>query len=373
MGWKYVLDLVTTKLEEMCMSIRMEPFGKLPDGSQVTLYTLENKNGLTAGIINYGGIIVSLNVPDKNGKFDDIVLGYDNIEDYLERSPYFGAIIGRFSNRLEGATFSLNGVTYNLNKNEGNNHIHGGIKGFDKKLWDARILNDENGDSLELSLFSPDNDENYPGNLEVRVIYRLTDSNCLEIEYYGASDNDTVLNMTNHSYFNLSGCNSGQILDHQLQINAHFYTPINNELLPTGEILSVKGTPFDFTTFKAIGDGLLNELESNEQMKLGSGYDHNFVLNVSGKEPEEACQVYDPKTGRLMKVLTTKPGVQFYSGNFLKSAGVGKNGTVYDKWCGFCLETQYFPNSMKHKHFPSPVLKAGNTYYHKTIFQFGVK
>lgn len=360
-------------MEESNMSIRMEPFGELPDGGKVTLYILENKNGLTAGILNYGGIIVSLNVPDREGKMADIVLGYDNLSDYLDRSPYFGAIIGRHANRIEGGSFSINGVTYQLNKNEGSNHIHGGLSGFDKKLWDVRILKDEdNNESLELSHFSPDNDENYPGNLEARVIYTLTDSDCLEIDYYAASDKDTVLNMTNHSYFNLSGCDSGPILDHELKINADFYTPVNNELLPTGEILSVKGTPFDFTTFKAIGEGLRNYAE-NEQMKIGSGYDHNFVLNVSGKEPEEACQVYDPKTGRLMKVLTTMPGVQFYSGNYLESAGAGKNGTVYGKWHGFCLETQYFPNSMKYRHFPSPVLKAGHTYHHKTIFQFGTK
>ena len=264
------------------MSITSKPFGNMPDGTGITLYTLTNKNGLKAEIINYGGTVVSLYVPDKNGNMADVVLGYDNLQDYLDRSPFFGCLIGRYANRLEGASFELNGITYTLNKNEGNNQLHGGIKGFDKKVWDARILP---GNALELSLFSPDMDENYPGNLEARVIYRLTDENALEIEYYAAADKDTIVNLTNHSYFNLSGHDSGPGLDHELKIDADFYTPINSECLPTGEILSVKNTPFDFTQFKRIGDGLSDSYD-NEQMKFGSGYDHNFVLRTpAGNAP----------------------------------------------------------------------------------------
>jgi aldose 1-epimerase len=354
------------------MSITSKPYGSMPDGTGVILYTLTNKNGLKAEILNYGGIVVSLFVPDKNGNLADVVLGYDKLEDYIERSPFFGALIGRNSNRLEGASFELNGIKYTLNKNEGNNQLHGGIKGYDKRVWDSKIISGDD-EALELSLFSPDMDENYPGNLEVRVIYRLTDDDALEIDYYAASDKDTVVNLTNHAYFNLSGHDSGTILDHQLKIDADFYTPINSELLPTGEIYSVKNTPFDFTQLKRIGDGLSDSYD-NEQMKYGNGYDHNFVLRTpAGNTPREIAELYDPKSGRLMTVLTTKPGVQFYSGNGLKGAGKGKGDVIYDKWHGLCLETQYFPNSMKHRHFPSPVLVAGQTYHQATVYKFSTR
>ena len=276
------------------MSITSRPFGNLPDGTGVNLYTLTNKNGLKAEILNYGGIVISLYVPDKDGNLADVVLGYNKLEDYLDRSPFFGALIGRNSNRMEGASFNLNGIKYNLNKNEGNNQLHGGIIGYDKKMWDAKILSDDN-EALELSLFSPDMDENYPGNLEVRVIYRLSDENALEINYYAASDKDTIVNLTNHTYFNISGHDSGTILNQELSIDADFYTPINSELLPTGEIYSVKGTPFDFTQLKPIGEGLSDSYE-NEQMKFGNGYDHNFVLRTpAGNTPREIAEVYDSK------------------------------------------------------------------------------
>ncbi|NLB79445.1 MAG: galactose mutarotase [Clostridiaceae bacterium] len=354
------------------MSITSRPFGNLPDGTGVNLYTLTNKNGLKAEILNYGGIVVSLYVPDKDGNLADVVLGYNKLEDYLDRSPFFGALIGRNSNRMEGASFNLNGIKYNLNKNEGNNQLHGGIIGYDKKMWDAKILSDDN-EALELSLFSPDMDENYPGNLEVRVIYRLSDENALEINYYAASDKDTIVNLTNHTYFNISGHDSGTILNQELSIDADFYTPINSELLPTGEIYSVKGTPFDFTQLKRIGEGLSDSYE-NEQMKFGNGYDHNFVLRTpAGSSPREIAKVYDSKSGRLMTVLTTKPAVQFYSGNGLKGAGLGKDGILYDKWHGLCLETQFYPNSMKYSHFTSPVLKAQQTYHHATIYKFSTR
>lgn len=354
------------------MGIISKPFGVLPNGTMITLYTLTNDNGIKAGIIDYGGIIVSLFVPDRNRKSDDVVLGYDNIEDYLHRSPFFGALVGRHANRIERASFILNGIKYDLSVNEGKNQLHGGLSGFDKKVWDSRIISKNGQECLELSLFSPDGDEGYPGNLEVRVIYSLTDSNSLEIDYYGASDKDTVLNMTNHAYFNLSGHNSGTILNHYLKINADFYTPINNELMPTGEIHRVKNTPFDFTELRPIGE-FLRDFTDNEQMINGAGYDHNFVLRSDGTPTKECCELYDPKSGRLMTCYTTKPGVQLYTGNFLKSAGSGKGGTLYDKWHGLCLETQYFPNSMKYGHFPSSVLMAGETYHHLTVYKFSIR
>jgi aldose 1-epimerase len=354
------------------MPINARSYGITPDGQEVVLYTLTNANGLKAEIINYGGIITSLMVPDRDGNLADIVLGYDSLKDYLVNPTFFGAIIGRYANRLEEGRFTLNHVDYQLSRNDGNNHLHGGQGGFHKRVWDARILTDGDDQRLELSRFSTDGEENYPGNLEVRVIYALTDDNTLDIKYYAVSDKDTIVNLTNHAYFNLGGHASGTILNHELMIHADFYTPISKETVPTGEILSVKDTPFDFTKFRRIGEGL-TQYADHPQMKNGSGYDHNFVLKVSGSEPEEIAQVYDPQSGRLMRVLTTKPGVQFYSGNFLKTAGAGKEGKVYDKWDGFCLETQYFPNGMKYPHFPSPILRAGQTYHHITQYQFGIR
>lgn len=354
------------------MKISSRPFGILPDNSQVTLFTLSNKNGLKAEIIDYGAIIVSLMVPDKEGIFGDIVLGYDNIEDYLERSPFFGAIIGRHANRIEDAEFVIDNIKYVLDKNEDPNHLHGGIEGFDKRLWDSKIINNNGQESLELSLFSPDGDQGYPGDLEVRVIYRLNDFDELEIEYYAVSSKDTVLNLTNHSYFNLSGHNSGSIVNHEIKINADFYTPVNQETLPTGEIRNVKDTAFDFTESKTIKEALAS-YPNCEQLRFGSGYDHNFVIRNCDGNLMEGCQAYDPKSRRLMICYTTKPGVQLYTGNHLKSAGMGKNQAIYDDRHAFCLETQYFPNAMKYRHFPSPVLAAGNTYHHKTVYKFSTR
>jgi len=354
------------------MSIEKRHYGNMPDGQEVSIFTLTNKNGLSAEIINYGGIVVSLNVPDKNGKMADVVLGMDSLEGYLKQPAYLGALVGRHANRIGGASFILDGREYKLAQNDGKNHLHGGLTGFGKKVWDARIIESDGDEGLELSLFSPDGDEHYPGNLKVRVIYRLTDANALEIEYFGVSDRNTVLNLTNHSYFNLAGHDQGPVTSHQLKINADFYTPVDAETLPTGEILSVRNTPFDFTDFRAIGDGLMNDAD-NVQIKLANGYDHNFVLRKTGTAaPEEACCVYEPISGRLMRVFTTKPGVQFFSGNYLDGFA-GKCGAKYGKWHGFCLETQYFPNALKHSHFPSPILKAGENYYHKTVYQFEVR
>lgn len=351
------------------MRITKKPFGRT-NNREIYLYSLVNNNGMRADITNFGGAIVSLYAPDRNGKLQDIVLGYDNLDDYVRPNPYLGAIIGRHANRLEGACFTLNGVLYQLNKNEGNNQLHGGIEGFNKKVWSSEVIGDSQQESLRLKYFSPDMEENYPGNLDVTVTYTLTDENELVIDYHAVSDRDTVVNLTNHAYFNLSGHDSGTIYQHQLMLNAHRFTPISKECLPTGEIRDVAGTPFDFTRMKAVGQGLL-ECMDDEQMQCGSGYDHNFVLDVSGKKPEKAAELYDPQSGRFMEVYTTKPGVQFYTGNHLNEKG--KGGAVYKKHSGLCLETQYFPNAMKHSHFPSPILRTGEVYHHITIYKFGAR
>lgn len=338
-------------------------FGTSPEGIYVYLYTIENSKGMKAEVLNYGGIIVSLYVPDKDGKFTDVVLGCDDLENYY-KCPFFGAIIGRHANRIEKAVFELNGREYRLAKNDGNNHLHGGIKGFDKVVWDVQ---EHTGNSIRMHYLSHDGEEGYPGNLDVTVTYTITEDNGLLIDYKARSDADTVVNLTNHSYFNLSGHDHGSILKHQVKINADKFTVNNEECIPTGEIISVDGTPLDFREFRPVESGIDAD---NIHIKCGCGYDHNFVLNVSGKEPELAAEVYDPLSGRRMKVYTTKPGVQFYSGNHLKGDVVGKGGVRYQKRSGLCLETQYFPNAMKHKHFPSPVLKAGELYHHITIYKF---
>lgn len=345
------------------MGIVSRPYGKTEEGGEAHIFTLTNSKGMTAEITDFGGTIVSLNVPDGQGRLEDVALGYGGIEDYLKKGPYFGALIGRHGNRIENAEFELNGKLYRLSKNEGENQLHGGTKGFDKKLWNA--VSDEGG--LELTYRSVDGEEGYPGNLDVKVNYSLTEDNALRIDYFAVSDADTVVNLTNHCYFNLSGHASGDITGHELRINAESFTVIDGNCIPTGEIRGVRDTPMDFTVQSPIGPGLSS---GYEQIEKGGGYDHNYVLNVSGNSPEKAAEVYDPASGRVMEVYTTKPGVQFYSGNFLDGADTGKGGAVYGKWSGLCLETQYFPNSMKHRHFPSPVLKAGKEYRHTTIYRF---
>ena len=351
------------------MGIEKSLFGKMQDGTEIYLYKLSNKNKMSVGIINYGGIIVSIEVPDRDGNIDDVNLGYDNLEQYLEIGQYFGAIIGRHGNRIENAEFDLNGITYRLAKNDGNNHLHGGKRGFDKVVWQAEPIEKDGVQALQLSYLSPDGEENYPGNLDVKVTYTLTDDNSLRIDYFAVSDKDTVVNLTNHAYFNLSGHGSGDILDHQIMINADRFTVINNECIPTGEIRDVSNTPMDLRTLKKVREGI----ESIEaQIACGNGYDHNWVLNVCGDKPEKAAEVFEPVSGRLMEVFTTKPGMQFYSGNAITRV-TGKGGAVYDKRGALCLETQYYPNGTRHKHFPSPFLKAGEEYRHTTIYKFSVK
>lgn len=339
-------------------------------GEEVDLYTLRNAKGTEATITNYGGRLVSLCTPDRNGKFDDIVLGFDNLDGYLEKNPYLGALVGRFANRIADAKFSLHGYTYTLAKNNGENSLHGGIKGFDKVVWKASETSPQADAGLELTYLSKDGEEGYPGNLNATVTYSLSDSDELKIEYEATSDKDTVINLTNHSYFDLCGQAAGTILDHEVMINADKFTPVNANLIPTGELKNVKGTAFDFTQPARIGARID---EKDQQLEYGQGYDHNFVLNRTGSGLSLAAKVLEPASGRVLEVFTTQPGVQFYTGNHLDGSVTGKRGVVYGFRFGFCLETQHFPDSPNQPSFPSSVLKAGQKYQGTTIFKFSVQ
>jgi aldose 1-epimerase len=349
------------------VGVKKEGFGKV-DEQEVFLYTLTNARGAEARITNYGGIVVSLKMPDRSGKYDDVVLGFDNLDGYLKNSGfYIGAVIGRYANRIAKGRFTLNGVEYKLATNNGENHLHGGIRGFDKVVWNAKPLRIKSGAALELNYLSRDGEEGYPGTLHVRVIYTLTDNNELKIDYSATTDKDTIVNLTSHSYFNLAGQGNGSILDHQLMINAARFTPIDATSIPTGELRSVKGTPFDFTLPAAIGAHIN---DADEQLKFGTGYDHNFVLNGRAGSLRLAARASEPTSGRVMEVWTTQPGVQFYTGNFLDSTITGKGGKVYNQRYGFCLETQHFPDSPNKPQFPSTVLKKGGHYHTITIYRF---
>ncbi len=349
-------------------STEKKPFGKTPDGQPVDLYVLTNKNGVEAAITNYGGAVVSLKVPDRNGKFGDVVLGYDSLDGYVNDKSYFGAIVGRYGNRIGHAQFSIDGKTYTLAKNNGENSLHGGIKGFNKAVWAAKELPAKNGQSLELTYLSKDGEEGFPGNLHVRVVYTLTDSNELKIEYSATTDKKTVVNLTNHTYFNLAGPGSGDILGHQLVIEADKFTPVDASLIPTGEFRDVQGTPLDFRKATAIG---VRIDQDDEQLKLGHGYDHNFVLRRAAGAPISlAARVVEPNTGRVLEVWTTKPGVQFYTGNFLDGTARGKGGLTYARRSAFCLETQHFPDSPNQPKFPSVVLNPGEKYSTTTTYRF---
>jgi len=336
-------------------------WGMTPEGQPVELYTLTNAKGSEARIMTYGGVVVSLKVPDRSGALGDVVAGFDNLEGYLTPPPYFGALIGRYGNRIGGGQFSLDGMVYHLAKNDGANHLHGGVRGFDKRLWSAKQLSPQ---SLELSYLSKDGEEGYPGNLSANVTYTLTDAQELRIDYLATTDKETVVNLTNHSYFNLAG--EGDILAHQVMIHADRYTPVDKGLIPTGELKSVAGTPFDFQMAKAIGERIE---QKDEQLMFGHGYDHNWVLNRTGSGLETAAKVTDPKSGRVMEVLTTEPGLQFYTGNFLDGTLKGK-GRVYTRRSAFCMETQHFPDSPNKPAFPSTVLKPGETYRTTTVYRF---
>jgi aldose 1-epimerase len=348
-----------------------EAFGKTEDGQSVDLYRLTNKNGMEAAITNFGGIVVSLKVPDRSGKIDDVVLGYDGLDGYLTNKAYFGAIIGRYGNRIAHGKFVLDGVTYSLPKNDGDNTLHGGTKGFNKRVWNAKEASTAQAPTLELTYLSKDGEEGFPGNLSVKVVYTLTDQNELQIHYSATTDKDTVVNLTNHSYFNLAGQGNGDILGHQLTIHADRFTPVDQTLIPTGELRPVKGTPFDFTKSTAIGSRIN---QNDQQLKFARGYDHNWVLSGGKKNsPALAAEVYEAQSGRVLQVLTTEPGVQFYSGNFLDGSIRGKGGKVYNLRYGLCLETQHFPDSPNHPKFPSTVLKPGEAYQSTTIFKFSTR
>ena len=351
-------------------SIVRSPFGQTPDGKAVELYTLTNANGMEVAITTYGGIVVSLTAPDREDNYADVVLGFDDLDGYLAGHPYFGALVGRYGNRIAKGKFTLDGKEYTLATNNGENALHGGIVGFDKKVWRARGAVNRMGVSLALNLKSEDGEEGYPGNLEVKVVYTLTNDDELKIEYSAKTDKATPVNLTNHSYFNLAGQGTGDILGHELMINGDRFTPVDKGLIPTGELKPVEGTPFDFRRPTAIGARIEAE---DEQLEFGGGYDHNFVLNASDDDLVLAASVYEPKTGRVMEVYTTEPGVQFYCGNFLDGSNVGKGGKVYNHRNGFCLETQHFPDSPNKPDFPSTILEPGEEYSTTTVYKFFAK
>ncbi|MFC1553672.1 aldose epimerase family protein [candidate division KSB1 bacterium] len=351
----------TQKPGQMEMKIEQQFFGTTPDGINVDLFTLTNSKGVKIEITNYGGIVVSLFVPDRDGEMDDIVLGYKTLDKYIENSPYFGALIGRYGNRIGKGKFVLDGEEYTLAANNDENHLHGGIKGFDKVAWDAETVKEENQVGVRLKYHSKDGEEGYPGNLECTVTYLLTNDNELKILYEAVTDKATPVNLTHHSYFNLTGRENRDILDHDLILNADQYTPVDEGLIPTGELKSVKDTPMDFTSSKSIG---------KEIADVPGGYDHNFVLNSDYGNIVLAAQVYEPVTGRVMEVYTDEPGLQFYSGNFLDGTITGKYEIVYKKHFGFCLEAQHYPDSPNKPDFPSAILRPGEIYSQETIYKF---
>ncbi|WP_102127568.1 aldose epimerase family protein [Deinococcus planocerae] len=348
-----------------------QPWGTAPDGQPVTLYELRNRSGLRAHITDFGGVVVRLLTPDREGRLGDIVLGHDRAEGYFDlgTSPYFGALIGRYGNRIAGGRFTLDGRAYGLARNNGPNALHGGERGFNLRLWQGRPIDGEKGPALALSYLSPDGEEGYPGNLAVRVTYTLTDDDSLQIDYQATTDAPTILNLTNHTYWNLSGDAGRDILGHELTVHADHITAIGGTLIPTGELRSVEGTPFDFREGRAVGARVD---EPDEQLRFAGGYDHNFVLR-DGEGLRPAAELRDPLSGRRVEVLTTQPGMQFYSGNFLDGSIVGKEGQVYGHRWAVCLETQHFPDSPHHPEFPSTVLRPGERFTSRTVYAFSAR
>ncbi len=348
-----------------------QAFGKIQDGQSVDLYTLTNKNGMTVTISNFGGTLVSLKVPDRDGKLGDVVLGYDNPADYENGKAYFGGTIGRYGNRISHGKFTLDGVAYTIPLNDGENTLHGGVRGFNKRVWTAKDVSNDAGEALELIYVSKDGEEGYPGTLTVKVVYTVfTNENAVRIDYTATTDKDTVLNLTNHSYFNLAGQGNGDILQHQLKLYASQFTPVDATLIPTGKLQDVHNTPFDFLQPTAIGARINQD---DQQLKFGKGYDHNWVLDKkSANTMSLAARAYDAQSGRVLEVSTTEPGIQFYSGNFLDGTVHGKDGKVYAYRSAFCLETQHFPDSPNHANFPSTELKRGQTLHSTSIYKFTV-
>ncbi len=350
------------------LAVTKHPYGMTPDGIQVDLYTLRNSAGVEAQIMTYGASLVSVRAPDNQGNFDDVVVGYNQLAPFFDENPYFGGIVGRFANRIDEGRFTLAGKEYQLATNNDQNHLHGGDEGFDKKVWHARPVKNDRSVGVSLSYLSPDGEENYPGNLATYVTYSLNEENELKLRYFAITDQKTIVNLTNHTYWNLSG--GGTILDHEMMINASRYTPVDHTLIPTGELATVKGTPMDFTKPTPIGSRIDADFQ---QLEYGNGgYDHNWVLDKEGNELSLACRVHDPVTGRVMEILTTEPGLQFYSGNFLDGTITGKHGEVYEKHEAIVLEAQHFPDSPNQPSFPPTDLEPDEHYSQTTIYRFSV-
>lgn len=348
----------------------MVPFGKTADGQVVDLFTLRNVRGVEVRLITYGGIILSIKTPDKTGAADDITLGYDTLEPYFKNNTYFGVLVGRYANRIAKAKFTLDGKTYTLPANNGVNSLHGGTTGWDQKVWKADQFQNASGVGVILTLTSPDGDQGYPGEVKAKVTYTLTDDSRLVVDYDATSNAPTVINMTQHTYFNLAGAKANDILGHELMINADKYTPVDDTLIPTGKLDPVEGTPFDFRKSTKIGERIG---QKNEQLTRGKGYDHNWVLNRTGDGLSLAAVAKDPISGRTVSISTTEPGIQFYSGNFLDGTNIGKGGKAYPLRSGFCLETQHYPDSPNQKAFPSTELRPNGRYTSQTVFTFGVE
>ena len=348
-------------------SITSKPFGMTTDGKEVMLYTLRNTKGATATISNYGGTVVSLTMPDRNGKFSDVVLGFKKLADYEKKSPYFGCLVGRYGNRIAKGTFSLDGKTHHLAINNPPNSLHGGLRGFDKVIWGATPMETKEGPALKLTYTSRDGEEGYPGTLSVTATYTLTDRNELRVVFTATTDQKTVVNLTHHSYFNLAGEGNGDILGHVVTLKANRFTPVDKNLIPNGKLEPVKGTPFDFRKPTAIGARIS---QPDQQLQFGGGYDHNWVANKLPGHLGVVAKVEEPTSGRVMEVLSTEPGVQFYTGNFLDGTLVGKSGKAYAFRNGFCLEPQQYPDSPNHPEFPSVILKPGQTYKNTIIYRF---
>jgi len=365
------IPVLAEKSAEMAKPMEKKVFGTAADGKTADLYTLKNKNGMQVSITNFGATVVSIMVPDKAGKVADVALGYDDLAGYELNKNYLGVLVGRYGNRIAHGKFSIDGTEYTLAKNNGDNSLHGGIKGFNKAMWDAKDVSKGGEAAIEMKYVSKDGEEGYPGNLSVTVVYTLTNKNELKIDYSATTDKKTVVNLTNHTYFNLAGQGNGDILKQELMINADTFTPVDSGLIPTGELKKVEGTPFDFRKPTAIGA----RIDANdEQIKLGGGYDHNFVLNRKAATGLSlAARVSDPASGRSMEVWTTEPGVQFYTGNFLDGSFKGKGGIAYQKRTAFCLETQHFPDSPNHPSFPTTLLKPGEKYHTTTVYKFEAK
>jgi aldose 1-epimerase len=352
-------------------TVSQQSYGKTDAGEPVALYRLRNARGAEATITNYGGILISLKMPDRNGKFDDVVLGLGDFVSYVTKNnPYLGALIGRYGNRIAKGRFTLNGVEYKLAVNNGENHLHGGIKGFDKVVWTGRQIKTKAGPAVVLTYLSKDGEEGYPGNLNVRVVYTLTNNNELKIDYSATTDKDTVTNLTHHSYFNLAGEGNGDILNHLVTINADRFVPTDAGSIPTGELRNVAGTPFDFRKATAIGARINQD---DEQLKFGNGYDHTWVIDGMPGSLRLAATAYEQTSGRVMQVWTTEPGMQFYTGNFLDGTLTGKSGKVYSRRTGFCFETQHYPDSPNRPSFPTTTLRKGATYKSTTIYRFSAK